>query len=164
MGSYPMHVHQCPSVWPFVSSDDDYELSSSVPLMPLEKKPSLPPASHFSTVNTTLTTPCKDELGASKPDSLLQEGRAESPGTLTRSSSALSRTSKVEEILSSPGPAIRSHVSLESLTLVKPLRTLHRMPGSPNLAMTPPMAGSSSCTMAEARELFEQYGIDRPAG
>lgn len=140
--------------------------------MSLEKKQLLPPLSLFPTAGKIFRLPCKDTLGASKPDAeeytshhtWLQELYAESPSTLRRCSSALSRTSKLDETQNSPGTTVRPHVSLENLSPVKPLRTLRRVPGDPNLAMPSRKERSSGCTMAEARELFEQHGIDRPAG
>lgn len=140
--------------------------------MSLEKKQFLPPLSLFPTASKIFRLPCKDTLGASKPDAeeytshhtWLQELYAEFPSTLRRCSSALSRTSKLDETQKSPSTAVRSHVSLENRSPVKPLRTLRRVPGDSNLAMSSPKEGSSGCTMAEARELFKQHGIDRPAG
>lgn len=144
-------------------------LSHSALLMLSDNKPFLPPAAIAS---NTLTPACRHTLGASKPDAegdlshhiLLQERHAESPSTLRRSSSALSRRLRIEEIPTSPGPTVRSRASLGSLSSVKPLRTLRRVARNPDLSMSPPKVGSFGRTMADARELFEQHGIDRPAG
>lgn len=147
-------------------------LSRSAPLMLSDNKPFLPPASHLPTASNTLTPACEHKLGASKPDAegdlshhtWLQERHAETPSSLRSSLSASSRTSKVEEIPKSPSPAVRSRASLGSLSPVKPLRTLRRVARNSDLSMPPPKVGSFGRTMADARELFEQHGIDRPAG
>lgn len=147
-------------------------LSYSAPLMLSDNNPFLPPVSHLAIASNTLTPACKHTLGASKPDAeedlshhiLLQERYAESPSTLRRSSSALSRTLRIEEIPTFPGPTVRSRASLGCLSPVKPLRTLRRVARNSDLSMSPPKVGSFGRTMADARELFEQHGIDRPAG
>lgn len=152
-------------------------LSSSVPLMSLDKTPSLLPASHFPAANRKLTLSQKDALGAStpiveqhSPRTWLQDRQAlhrvkeDCPSALRRCSSALSRPSKIDAPLNFPGPTLRAHVSRERLAPVKPLRALRRVPRNSDLSLPPPMMGSSGYTMAEARELFEQHGIDRPAG
>lgn len=147
-------------------------LSNSTPLMFSENKPFLQPVSYFPTASKTPTLACEDTLGASKPDAeedlsrhtWPRERRAEFPSTIRRTLSALSITSKIQEIPDRPGPTARSHASVESLAPIKPLGTLRREHTDANLAMPPPMTGSSGCTMAEARELFQQHGIDRPAG
>lgn len=54
--------------------------------------------------------------------------------------------------------------SSERLSPVRPLRTLGRRPRQDNIYPSPPKPRAPVVTMAEARELFEEYGIDRPAG
>lgn len=146
--------------------------------MSLDKIPFLSPAAQFPTASKALELSAKDILGASTPNAeqslshypWLQDRQAvhvvqkQVPCALRRSSSALSRPSTSEKPSNPSGLPIRSHVSLEHLAPVKPLRNLRRVPGNSDLSASPLMAGSSACTMAEARELFEQHGIDRPAG
>lgn len=147
-------------------------LSRSAPLMLSDNEPFLPPASHLSTASNTLTPAYEHKLGASKPDAegdlshhtWLQERHAESPSSLRRNSPASSRTSKIEEIPKFPSSTVRSRASLGNLSPVRPLRTLRRVAKNSDLSMSPPKVGSFGRTMADARELFEQHGIDRPAG
>lgn len=159
------------SNWPFVRPTRTTTYISA-PLMLSDNTPFLPPASHLITASNTLTPACEHALGASKPEAeedlfhhtWLQERHAESPSSLRRNSPASSRTSKIEETPKSPSPAVRSRASLGSLSPVKPLRTLRRVARKSDLSMSPPKVGSFGRTMADARELFEQHGIDRPAG
>lgn len=137
-----------------------------------DNKPFLPPASHLLTASNTLTPACKHTLGSSNPEAeedlshhtSLQDRHAESPSSLRRDSSTSSRTLEIKEIPKSSGPTVRSRASLGSLSPVKPLRTLRRVARNSDLSMSPPKVGSFGRTMADARELFEQHGIDRPAG
>lgn len=139
--------------------------------MSFDRKPLLPFVPYFLTARETLKLDCEDTLGASKPDAeecfsqhtWLQERHAESPAP-RRSPSAPTKTTKIQATPKSPGPSVLSHGNIESLAPVKPLRTLRRVAADPNLPITPSMMGTAGCTMAEARELFEQHGIDRPAG
>lgn len=52
----------------------------------------------------------------------------------------------------------------EWLSPIQRLSALRENPRSSDHCLSPPQPSAPSETMAEARSLFEEYGIDRPAG
>lgn len=73
------------------------------------------------------------------------------------------RETSIEALIPKAEQHLLDH-SYERLSPVRSLRTLCRRPHQYNQSLSPPKTRASAVTMAEARGLFEEYGIDRPAG
>lgn len=78
-------------------------------------------------------------------------------------SSTLSRISEVDDEQSvASNQLVHCHAGHEHFSTVQPLRSVRRKTGQLNLIST--LATTPATMMTDARDLFEEYGIDRPPG
>lgn len=90
-----------------------------------------------------------------------------SPNTIRRAASlTLSRITEIdEEWLTAPDQPVRSHSSVDHLPAVQSLRALRDKATPASLFSYSARPVTTIMTDAQdARELFEEYGIDRPPG
>lgn len=77
-------------------------------------------------------------------------------------SSTLSRITEVDDEQSAASDQLVHHANLERFPSVQPLRNIRRKAGRLNL--TSSSAATPATMMTVARDLFDEYGIDRPPG